>query len=242
MSQQAPASSQRSVTRDRPRRPSQAAEPAIRQISASSRPRRPSSKTIEDRLPRRPQQADQATRMRARQPQQDQGQSQPNDIMRRMSIYLEARRNPSVPSQITPTTLAQAHRQQSSCVLTQVCPICHNYDTARNDSWYRLSCGHIYHRTCIARWFRTKDPARHTCPECRQVYNPELSGDCTNNPQPPVDLQPPSQSGSAQGGGNKATCTRRLPRPSAPRRASPRPSAPHRTKVIKTGNPPRKSR
>lgn len=129
-------------------------------------------------------------------------------FMHRVRMYDELR---------TPAN-TQALRKLSSCVLSQTCPICDSYALLQNDRWYRLSCGHIYHRNCIMQWFRVRgQPVQHTCPECRNVNNYRLSGDCTNDPQPPVDPQPPpSHSGSAQGGGKKTTNNR----PSAHRRAS----------------------
>ncbi len=45
------------------------------------------------------------------------------------------------------------------------CPICccSNIDQPR----YRLPCAHVFHETCVAKWFTHQHPAAASCPSCR---------------------------------------------------------------------------
>lgn len=49
----------------------------------------------------------------------------------------------------------------------QECPIC--YEPICAESYTRLPCKHVFHKTCFLKWCREKRPLV-TCPMCKRLY------------------------------------------------------------------------
>lgn len=57
--------------------------------------------------------------------------------------------------------------------LSKECPICYENINKTLDRAI-LKCSHVYHTSCIARWVREQGSKNISCPECREIFLPEV--------------------------------------------------------------------
>jgi hypothetical protein len=65
----------------------------------------------------------------------------------------------------------------------EICSVCLNKTNDLNS--VKLNCGHIFHKSCISKWIKTKN----TCPLCRTVITTKLEPNSDSNAETDEDYQ-----------------------------------------------------